>query len=183
MKSERGDVIVQIHFSQKYSPMTDLKPAWRRRFGAFWRSARLAGWLFAMAAGTAVAADAPHLQTDSSTSTAGYYRLTWDGDDDGTQYQLQESRQRDFSTPQTLYEGPDRASLLSGRHDGEYFYRVRTVPAQGQPGPWSDVVAVEVAHHSLGRAFLFFGLGAVVFIATLVMIVGGTLKSKKQENG
>ena len=131
----------------------------------------------------AAAAEAPELHTDSSRPSAGYYRLSWDWrEPEKLQFQLQESRNGDFSRAETVYQGPDRATLLSGRRDGDYYYRVRLQPQQGAPGAWSEVVKVSVEHHSLARAFLYFGIGAVVFLATAGLIVAGTLKSRKREN-
>lgn len=132
----------------------------------------------------AMSAEAPSLHTDSSIASAGYFRLTWDWKDtENRRFELQESRSPAFVQPQTLYQGPDRASLLSGRPDGAYYYRVRLHPEDGQPGPWSDTVEIDVEHHSLGRAFTFFGVGAGVFLATLGLVVGGNLKSRHEGSG
>ncbi len=132
----------------------------------------------------AASADVPTLHTDTTVATAGYYRLTWDWpQSDNRRFELQEAQNADFTAPRTLYQGPDRASLLSGRTDGQYYYRVRLNPENGQPGPWSDSVQIAVEHHSLGRAWTFFGVGAGVFLATLGLVVGGNLKSNHKGNG
>lgn len=141
------------------------------------------GFGLAGAAMPAAAVTAPELHTDSANPSGGYYRLTWDWPDQQNQrFQLQESVSRDFSDPQTIYTGPDRATVISGRSDGGFFYRVRRNPDDAEPGPWSEVVEVRVEHHSLERAFLFFGIGAVVFVATLALVVGGNLKARKREH-
>lgn len=182
MKFRHGNAIVQNHLSQNYSVMSESSPSRMRHPGALRWSCVLLFWTLWWAVGGALAAAAPQLHTNSDQPNAGYFRLTWDGGGEGElQFQLQEARSADFAQAETLYEGPDRASLLSGRPDGEYYYRVRAV-ADHQPGPWSEAVQVDVEHHSLGRAFLFFSIGAVVFLATLGLIVGGNLKSRKQEN-
>ena len=166
--------------------MSPSKRPWPPRSGVCRRAGRAASliWLsLALWPGLTVAANAPELQTDSGKPSAGYYRLTWDGQDAGNlQFQLQESRSEGFSPAQVIYEGPDRATLLSGRRDGDYYYRVRLRPPQGDASPWSEVVKVSVEHHSLGRAFLYFGIGAGVFVATAGLIIAGTLKSRKREN-
>lgn len=144
-------------------------------------------WLFAwfwLGSWTAAAAaDAPQLHTDSTNPSGGYYRLTWDWPDErNRRFELQEAGSRDFAAPQTIYMGLDRASVLSGRSDGVRYYRVRLNPESGSPGPWSEAVEVRVEHHPLSRAFGFFAVGAVVFLATLALVVGGTLKARKQEH-
>jgi hypothetical protein len=47
------------------------------------------------------------------------------------------------------------------------------------PGPWSDTLKVEVQHHSLARAFTLFAVGLAVFIATVALIVTGTLRTRR----
>lgn len=82
----------------------------------------------------------------------------------------------DFTDSKTLYQGPDTATLVSGRKNGTYYYRVRSE----KPGSdWSNAVEVKVAHHPLSRAFMFFSLGALVFVATLTMVVRGNLAHKQ----
>ncbi len=114
---------------------------------------------------------APSLETDTPLATAGYYQLQWDGTG-ATDHELQESPRADFSDPVTLYRGSDRATMLTGRPDGEYHYRLRALHEDG-PGPWSNTLRVEVRHHPLSRALLFFAMGALVFLATLAAILAG----------
>lgn len=122
---------------------------------------------------------APQLSSDAEISSAGYYQLSWESDADG-EYELQESHDSDFSKSRILYQGPDTASLISGRADGTYYYRTRLVNDDSQmENAWSNVVQVEVNHHSLSRAFVFFAVGAVVFIATLVVVLLGTKNQNK----
>lgn len=125
----------------------------------------------------------PVLSADTEVATAGYFGLSWGlsrrpaGEADGApaRFELQEAAGPAFGAPRTLYTGPDRATALSGRKDGTYYYRVR---ADG--GPWSAPVAVEVAHHSLVRAGLFFALGAAVFAATAVLILRGAHEGRRR---
>ena len=115
---------------------------------------------------------APQLQTDSELATAGYYQLSWQGDIN-SDYLLEESTDPSFSQSTILYEGPDTATLVSGRSDGTYYYRIRFIQDDTESG-WSNVTRVEVSHHPLSRAFMFFALGAIVFIATLVVVALGS---------
>lgn len=132
----------------------------------------------APAGGTSLPAS-PELSADTTVATAGYFGLSWRpaGEAGGApaRFELQEAPDPAFAAPRTLYAGPDRATALSGRPDGTYYYRVR---ADG--GPWSPAVAVEVAHHSLARAGLFFALGAAVFVATVMLILRGDARERRR---
>jgi len=114
---------------------------------------------------------APTLKSDSSESTAGYYQLHW-SNKQPVDYILQESRKPDFSDATILYHGRDTATLVSGRRNGAYYYRVRNAVAGND---WSNSVEVQVTHHPLSRAFMFFALGALVFVATLIVVIRGNL--------
>lgn len=116
----------------------------------------------------------PALETDSETATAGFYRLSWQHPDPARApvFELQESPSPDFAAAPVVYRGPDRATAYSGRADGDYHYRVRAI-AGGTASAWSPAVTVRVRHHSLLRAGLFFALGALVFFATLALILRG----------
>lgn len=114
-------------------------------------------------------ADSLNLSSDTEIATAGFYQLSWSGIK--AQYQLQESSTAVFTTFQILYEGDDRATVISGKPDGDYYYRIRV--SNDQQLINSNVVKVTVAHHPLRNAFLFFLAGAVVFLATLFMVIKG----------
>ena len=113
----------------------------------------------------------PTLKSDSNESSAGYYQLHWTNNHTGD-FILQESSKPDFSNAELLYQGPDTATLVSGRKNGTYYYRVRSADAENE---WSNPVRVNVTHHPLSRAFMFFSLGALVFVATLTMVIRGNL--------
>jgi hypothetical protein len=115
-------------------------------------------------------ATAPRLSVDSPLATAGFFRLSWVSD--GTDFELQEAPDPEFSDPRTLYHGADTASVISGKPNGTWHYRVRAVTHAGH-GPWSDSVTVTVAHHALSRALTFLSLGFVVFLAIAATVVRG----------
>jgi hypothetical protein len=117
-------------------------------------------------------AAAPALQSDSELATAGYYRLSWQSNV-AADFVLEEATNSTFSQATTLYQGPDTATLISGRSDGTYYYRIRNVQDDIETA-WSNVTKVEVTHHPLSRAFMFFVLGATVFIATLIVVILGS---------
>ena len=118
----------------------------------------------------------PVLTTDTKLATAGYYQLSWQPGVTGAlnkkpHFELQQSTDKTFRLIKTIYRGPDRASVISGQPDGEYYYRVRSVNPEISSGGWSKPVLVKVQHHSLQKAWLFFIAGAIVFFITLSFIV------------
>ena len=118
----------------------------------------------------------------STVATAGFYRLQWGSADHEGRYELQEATRRDFSDSRTLYTGPDLATVLSGKPDGEYFYRVRRLDAEARSA-WSAPVEVRVRAHPLVRALTFFALGALVFVATAVLILRGEAQTRRSQSG
>lgn len=111
------------------------------------------------------------LESDTSVASAGYYQLQWETGAKKTR--LVESTNPDFSDSRIIYAGPDTARIMSGKPDGDYYYRLET-DAAGTPAIVSDTLKVKVEHHSLGRAFAFFAIGAAVFAATLgLILIGG----------
>jgi len=171
-----AELILYKSICRKTNPLMRLNPLLPAA-----RAARaLAAALLLGLAGGPAAAQAPALETSESPATAGYYRLSWElPGKEPARVELQESAEPTFAQAHRVYLGYDRATLVSGRGDGIYYYRIRRHPRDGEPAPWSGALAVEVAHHSLERAMVFFWVGAVVFLATLALIVGGALSGRR----
>ena len=160
--------------------------AQRRDFCCVARRRYALAWVLLVAA-VALNSAAPNaaaalLESNTELATAGFYRLSWAAAEQvdaqaEAQFELQEASDPSFADARSLYRGPDLATVLSGRADGQYFYRVRTTGAAGAQ-QWSEIVRVNVAHHPLGRAFAFFAAGAIVFLATLGLIIVGTRQSR-----
>lgn len=109
--------------------------------------------------GKSVAATELSLSDDGRS--AGYVSLSWQ--ENGTRhYVLQQRGELDW---RTLYEGPDRATTLTGLSDGLYQFRV----GDGN-GAWSPQLSVEIKHHPLSRAWLFFAMGLALFAALLMLV-------------
>ena len=106
-------------------------------------------------------------ETDTQVATSGFFRLSWQSD---AEVELEELEDADGRGARLIYRGADQAYFVSGKPDGVYGYRIR-VPAQSEPSPWLGPVEVEVRHHSLTRAWLFFALGAFVFLSILVLVL------------
>ena len=120
----------------------------------------------------AAAAQAPALTSNKTVASAGDFQLSWQGGGEGAVYQLQQAGPEGFAAPAVEYRGPDTATQLSGLPDGEYRFRIRVV--EPNPSAWSESVSVQVSHHPLARALGFFGVGLVVFLATVMLIVRGS---------
>jgi len=113
-------------------------------------------------------------------TNSGYIKIEWDkgeGEKAFT-YEIQQSEDEDFNEYEVLYKGRDRATFVSGLPNGIYFYRVRSIQ-DGQTSAWSEVIKVEVEHHSLSLAFSLAGLGLVVFLLTVYIIVHGVRKQNE----
>jgi hypothetical protein len=115
-------------------------------------------------------ASPPTLSVDNGTATAGFYRLSWETH--AGQVELQESADPAFRDPATRYVGHDSATLISGKPDGHWYYRIRALGGT-HTGDWSNTVAITVDHHSLVRALLFLSLGIIVFIAIMLLVIRG----------
>ena len=99
--------------------------------------------------------------------------------DASLQYLLQESSESGFHDAVTLYQGPDRATVLSGRGDGLRYYRVRAIKGDQPLSQWSETLSVETRHHPLLRALIFFAIGAIVFVLTAAVILRGSREHRQ----
>lgn len=120
----------------------------------------------AMTATANAGAQSLQLESDTDVATAGYYQLRWYST---SPVILEEAQTAEFASPRIIYRGSDAARVISGKPDGDLYYRVRNSDSDTP----SNVVKVTVRHHSLARAVAFFALGATVFVATLLLIVTG----------
>ncbi|MCG5536368.1 hypothetical protein [Ectothiorhodospira mobilis] len=127
---------------------------------------------------------APVLESTSTEAKAGYYQLQWaleGAEADIDRFILQEARGGDFASAEIFYEGADRATVISGRRNGDYHYRVRAVFKDGSRSPWSPPLTVQVHHHSTAQAFGLFFLGGVVFFSTAGMIAAGSSAQRRAD--
>ena len=116
----------------------------------------------------------PVITSSTKVSQTGYFQLKWKSSVGGT-FILQQDTTALFNTPRTIYTGTDTARTVSGKLNGKYFYRVRS-----KKGNWSEPILVEVEHYKLSTAFLFLGLGAIVFLATAFLIIRGHINHRKE---
>jgi hypothetical protein len=119
-------------------------------------------WLAPMNPGIAGPVFGSHPERDA----AGFFSLDWNG---AERFELEQASGPGYEDARIIYRGSDTSTTLSGLPDGEYRFRIRE---EGAPN-WADETVVEVEHHSLGRAFLFFALGAAVFLVLILAIAQG----------
>lgn len=111
---------------------------------------------------------------NGSNPEQGIIKLHWGyPESDSQEFELQQAISTDFKTFSSVYHGSDRATFISGLADGNYHYRVYHPATE----TYSEVLSVEVKHHPLSLAFTMLGLGAVVFIFTVVYLIKGRQKS------
>jgi hypothetical protein len=123
--------------------------------------------------------DAPTLTCPADPSTTGAYQLSWQGSG-GAEFQLEERGEAgDF---EILYSGPDVASTVTGRGEGEYTYRVTELVAEG-PGATSEPCVVAVEPPSLGLALALFAVGLAVTGSTVALILRGHAAHRRGEIG
>lgn len=102
----------------------------------------------------------------SGPSDTGAFRISWSGSE-GRDVRLEENET-------LLYAGPDEATTVSGRPEGEYSYRI----GYGDSGEvWADSCRVAVSPPPLSLAFSLFGVGLIVFLSLLVVVVRGHRRS------
>jgi len=143
---------------------------------------QLLSFLFAAASLLALQAPALAATTFSLTvspqeSTDGVARLTWEAPKN-TSIHIQQSRTENFQQAITLYRGNDTGTTITGLKDGTYFFRVGTDTGTKGDIAWEEATQLKVQHHPLTRAFGFFAVGVVVFLATLALIVTGSRRLK-----
>ena len=109
-------------------------------------------------------------------ANAGYFGLRWGEDaEEAGVWRLERDNMPSFESAVVVYEGPDHGTFESGLPDGIYYYRLIR---EGRTGP---VYTVEVQHHSLSRAFLFLGIGAIVFLALLFVLIRALRRDRVSE--
>ncbi len=131
----------------------------------------------------------PIFEGDTLVHTeSGMTRLVWDVDapdsiKETLIYEFQQASDSLFENYYVRYRGPDLATYISGLKDGIYYYRVRALGPDSIPvSQWSGITKVQVDHHSLNLALIFFVVGGVVFVATAGVVIFGTTNNSNQEN-
>lgn len=103
---------------------------------------------------------------------AGHFSLAWESDADDALFIVESSPSEDFAGAVVYFEGPQRQAYISGLEEGEHFFRiaVRNSP-EDDWSEWSEPASLTVAHHDLGVAFAFAGVGAVLFLCIVGFVI------------
>jgi len=105
------------------------------------------------------------LSSNTDVSNEGYFVLSWQSSKSTeAPAQLLQSDSSDFSDALIKNVPAEGSVTLTGFDDGNYYFRLD----HGETS--SDVVIVEVAHHALSKALLFFFGGLVLFL-----VLGATI--------
>lgn len=114
------------------------------------------------------------LASDTSYSTEGYFVVTLSADTPpDTMAVLEQATTEDFNDARQ-YRLPANGNItITGLPDGFYHFRARLAD-----GSFGDTLTVEVAHHSLARAFSFFFVGLVLFVILATTIFLGNRNTK-----
>jgi hypothetical protein len=110
------------------------------------------------------------LTCPGGANVTGAFKLSWEGGD-GASFRVSEGAK-------LLYEGKDLATTVTGRHAGTYAYELVEVE-----GGARSACEVTVDPPSLGAAFGAFGVGSVVFVATLWLVLAGHRAHRAGEIG
>jgi hypothetical protein len=104
--------------------------------------------------------------------TAGHFSLAWVSDLDGGFFRVESSPSEDFAGAVVYYEGPQRQAYISGLEEGEHYFRIAAKTEKDADwSDWSDSASLTVSHHDLGVAFVFAGIGAVLFGCIVAFVI------------
>ena len=120
----------------------------------------------------AAALPAQFVKPPAEHNETGDVILYWDTGETNAIHQVEHSRNAEFSSPDTWYEGPSRQAFLSGIEGGEHFYRVRARRDDTRRwGAWSETIRVNVERQSLALAWKLFAVGGALFVSIAGFIV------------
>lgn len=117
---------------------------------------------------------APVISSDVTVSREGYFVLRWEAAAPDNNLVLQQSTEPDFRSD--VEQWPVDGALqftLSGLEDDVYYYRLSSDSGV------SNTISVQVEHHTLDRALLFFLLGAVLFSTLVIVLIIGDRRLKR----
>jgi hypothetical protein len=119
------------------------------------------------------ASGAPGLRADTELSREGYFVLSWEGGAGETW--LQQAEDPAFAAASSVRVEGAGSLTLTGFRDGLYHFRVGS-----ERQDWSETVSIEVSHHGMGRAWAFFSLGLVLFLALCAAILLGNRRARRR---
>jgi hypothetical protein len=109
------------------------------------------------------------LASDTAYSTEGYFVISLSADTPPeTTAILEQSASEDFSDAREYVLPANGDITITGLPDGFYHFRARLAD-----GTFGEPLMIEVAHHSLVKAFSFFFVGLALFITLVATILLG----------
>jgi hypothetical protein len=119
----------------------------------------------------------------SINNTTGHVDLVWstEAPDPKITYELASAPTSEFEASVTRYQGADTRSFVSGLPGGSHFFRVRILDSE-TAGPWSTPLEVEVNYVERSQVKWLMALGTACLIATCLIIIGGSLRTRKESN-
>ena len=88
-------------------------------------------------------------------------------------FQLEQGDEMNFTSAKIAYQGTDNSTFISGLAGGTYFFRVRSLRESVGPGPWSEIMQVNVSYVSPKLVAILFFVGVTVLITTVGAILKG----------
>ncbi|MBW7857846.1 MAG: hypothetical protein H3C43_06075, partial [Leptonema sp. (in: Bacteria)] len=120
----------------------------------------------------------PMIQSSEPISSTGNFQLSWGLEqtksytNDLPIYLLEECN----NTCKLLYQGHDTASVISGRPNGNYHFKISE---QSQPNQFSEIT-VQVIHYDLQSGLWVLLVGFLLFVICILIIVFGEANHKKK---
>ncbi|MCK4332096.1 MAG: PEGA domain-containing protein, partial [Thermoplasmatales archaeon] len=74
----------------------------------------------------------------------GNYEINWSSSERAISYILEEASDHSFTNPIRVYKGSEKKASISGKSDGDYYYRVRACNRAGE-SEWCSTKTVKVS--------------------------------------
>jgi hypothetical protein len=87
--------------------------------------------------------DTPVLNSIANADGNGSYTVAWNAAARATSYVLQQDTRSNFSSPTTVFSGPQTSWSVTGQPPGTYYYRVMATGPSGESG-WSNIQSASV---------------------------------------
>jgi hypothetical protein len=140
--------------------------------------------------GVEVRFSAPVPEEEPIANSTGHVDLEWEMVAAGSapaaeapDFQLESAGEASFADALLRYSGPDTRSFVSGLPAGLHYFRVRAATPGEETdswGAWSAPLAVEVDYVAPWKVFGLMAVGLVCLVATVLIIVRGTLRHEDQ---
>lgn len=123
----------------------------------------------------------PKIQCPAAPSDTGAYHISWEGPEEGS-FRLVERPSAESKDGTLLYEGTEKASTITGREEGVYWYQVGLLVEEDSL-LWSEPCQVRVEPPPLWLAAFLFSVGVLICLATVALIVRGHRAHRRGELG